>query len=367
MTLLHLQVTKPSWLASAGAIFRDMVGRVTKEELVSETDILLSNQMVGQVALEPKEIVGQGGWHNPQLLIPIKILIYPTDSEHQIALIRLVASLHLGEHGDVASQFGTSMTCEMLHSLPSVSPIGAKPSDGAARLLFSLTHEQIKHLETLRHTPNSNLYLRLVPTIVGLKKTGNASQIIGGEVRSTMGEGGWNRNYGIFSEVVHFWMASIGLVRIPLAEMNWAGGVLPGVGYDRFRLIEITLPSSPSRLVPDKAVELFEEARKKYDAGYPDDCIQKCREVIECLEQHLAVPPHQHTLGTAVARELGWPPAPAGRPRDHEAFLNEACKAYFALTSMAHHYPSTTSLLPADAHTSLILTASLLEYLGQLR
>ncbi len=30
-------------------------------------------------------------------------------------------------------------------------------------------------------------------------------------------------------------------------------------------------------------------------------------------------------------------------------------------------YPSTISLLPADAHTALLTTATLLEYLGQLR
>ncbi len=306
---------------------------------------------VGKAIVNPREIQGVGGWHNPYLHIPIKIQIFPTKKEEQIALIRLTASLHLTENPSPTDQFGARVSYDQVFNLPNVSPTGTAPSEGGVQLLFSLTHEQIKELEDLRHTPNSNLYLYLEPVIARMSETGQAYLTLGDQKHSI----------GLQSNLAYLWLATIGTLRIETAEMRWAENIFPGIGYDRFRLIEITLPSS-SRLVPDGAIDMLEKARRDYDTADYNGCVEYCRFAIEAVERHLSVPAHTHKLGDAVAGALGW-----NTDAEQCKFLNLACQAYFKLTSAAHHYPSTISLLPADAHTALLSTATLLEYLGQLR
>lgn len=322
------------------------------EKHMSEADITLgSNITVGKVILDPTEIKGVGGWHNPYLHIPIKIQLYASQKEECIAIIRLTASLQLTELQDITKQFGARVSYDLIYNLPNRSLDGTAPSEGGAQLLIGLTHEQIKQLEDLRHEPSSNLYLRLEPIIVRLRQTEEAYIALG------------NRqvNIGLQSDFAYLWLADIRALRIPMSEMKWAKKIYPGIGYDRFRLIEITLPSS-SRFVPDGAIEMFEKARRDYDSiDYPG-CVENCRHAIEAIEIHLSIPPHTHKLGDAVATVLGW-----NTDADQCKFLNQACKAYFGFTSAAHHYLGTISLLPADAHTALLSTATLLEYLGQLR
>lgn len=332
---------------------------------MEEQFISLHNLTIGKVLLDPADIRGEGGWYDPRLVVPIKINLNAQPEGREIIIVRLTASLHLDKATGQGNQFGVRINYDPILNMRLRSPAEGTSDDDLA-LHFNLTHEHIKLLEDMRHQPGKNLYLELEPIIVWNKHTGNEAKYIQGQRVISPQDGGWSTNVGLFSDFAYFWQATIRMLPLEFVKMKWAESIFPGVGFDRFRLLEIALPSS-STLVPDNAITLFENARKDYDSANYNGCVEKCREVIECLEQHLAVPAHQHTLGTAVARELHWPPSPGGRPIDHEAFLNHACKAYFALTSMAHHYPSSVSLLPADAHTSLLSIATLLEYLGQLQ
>ncbi len=315
-----------------------------------EANITLHSIPVGKVILDPRGVQSVGDWHNPYLHIPIKIQLYAREEGEHIALIRLTASLHLTEYQDITNQFGAKVSYDLIYNLQNRSPIGTAPTEGDAQLLFSLTHEQIKQLDDIRHKPNSVLYLHLEPIIVRIRQTEQASLTLGNQQYSI----------GLQSDFTYLWLAAIGTLRIETAEMKWTENIFPGIGYDRFRLIEIVLPSS-SRLVPDDAIEMFEKARHDYDAANYNGCVEKCRFAIEAIERHLSVPTG-HKLGDAIAGALGW-----STGAEQCSFLNQACKAYYSLTSAAHHYPSTISLLPADAHTSLLAIATLLEYLGQLR
>ncbi len=139
---------------------------------MSEAAITVGNQYpVGKVILDPREIRGAGDWHNPYLCIPIKIQIYAREEGEFIALIRLTASLHLTEYKGINNQFGAKVSYDLIYNLPNRSLIGTTPSEGDVQLLFSLTHEQIKQLDDLRHKPNSILYLHLEPIIVRIRQT----------------------------------------------------------------------------------------------------------------------------------------------------------------------------------------------------
>jgi hypothetical protein len=143
--------------------------------------------------------------------------------------------------------------------------------------------------------------------------------------------------------------------------MKWIENILPGIGYDHYRLVEVSLPTS-NTLVPDSAIEHFKDAKKAYDGGSNQECLRVCRLALEEIEDHLDVQKHQ--LGAAITKRLGW----TSQPETEQAkFLNNSWSGLYVLANAAGHSPSTKSLLPADAHTGLLLIATILEYLGQLQ
>lgn len=320
---------------------------------MSEAYITLGSQlMVGKVIVDPKEIRGTGGWHNPFLHIPIKIQMYARDKGEQIALIRLTASLHLTETKDVNNQFGASVSYDLIYNMPNRSTIGLVPTEGGAQLLFSLTHEQIKQLEDLRHQPNSNLYLYLEPIIVRMKQS-EQIYLSAGEQRVGV---------GLHSDFGYSWLAAIGNLRIEIAEMKWTENIFPNIGYNLYRLVEVRLPSS-NILVPEQAIEYFKAAKKSYDEGNNQECLRVCRLALEEIKKHLQIRDHQ--LGTAVTKILGWPNKP--ELTEQAKFMNNTWPGLYILANAANHTPSNLSLLPADAHTGLLSIAIMLEYLGQLQ
>ena len=330
---------------------------------MEETDIRVSHLGVGKVRLDPADIRGEGGEHDPRLVIPIKIEIYQQPLKHQIAIIHLDATLHTSEHPNDSNQFALQYSSDRLYNMPLRSTVGGS-STTDIELRFSLTHAQLKALENMRHEAGKNLHLRIDPVVVWIKHTGNNQGLVAGT--STLEEDGWDVNAGMFSDFAFFWLPRVGTLRLNLAGMDWVGKIYPGMGYDNFRLLEVKLPASGNHLVPASAIEHFKEAKNDYDKGMYRECLMKCRLVYEAVENELEARLNfrfgrEHKLGEAVTMELGWT---AGS--EQETFLNGAWKPLYVMANASAHTPSTRSLLPADAHITLILTAALLEYLAQL-
>jgi len=330
---------------------------------MEETDIKVCHLAIGKVQLDPADARGEGGEHDPRLVIPIKIELHPQPLEHQVAIVRLSATLHLSEHPQDSNQFAAKMSTDTLYNMPFRSvPLGS--SSTMTELRFSLTHAQLKDLETMRHEPGKNLFLRIDPVIVWIKHTGNNQGIVAGV--PTLEESGWVIDAGMLSDFAFFWLPFIGTLRLNLARMDWVGKIYPGMGYDNFRLLEVKLPQAGNRLVPAGVVEHFKEAKDAYDRGMYRECLRNCRLVHEAVENELEGRlsyrfGRDHKLGEAVTQDLGWTPG-----SEQETFLNGMWKPLYVMANASTHTPSTKSLLPADAHIALILTAALLEYLAQL-
>ena len=221
---------------------------------MSEAAITVGNGIpVGNVIVDPGAIKGVGSWHNPYLYIPIKIQMYGRKEGEHIALIRLTATMHLKETIDINNQFGDRVVYDLLFNMAHRSTVATKPAEGDVQLLFSLTHEQIKKLDDIRRTEGSELFLHLEPIVVGLRQTEQAVLTLG-EQRA---------NVSLLSDFAYYWLASIGTLRIKTAEMKWAEDIFPNIGYDRYRLVEVSLPTSDI-LVPQEAIEYFQKAKKYY-------------------------------------------------------------------------------------------------------
>ena len=93
-------------------------------------------------------------------------------------------------------------------------------------------------------------------------------------------------DWGLQSDFAYPWLAAIGTLRIETAEMKWTETIFPNIGYDRYRLVEVSLPSS-NILVPEQAIEYFKKAKKYYDEGNNTECLRECRLALEEIEKHL--------------------------------------------------------------------------------
>jgi len=74
--------------------------------------------------------------------------------------------------------------------------------------------------------------------------------------------------------------------------MKWAEDIFPNIGYDRYRLVEVSLPTSDI-LVPKEAIEYFQKAKKYFDEGNNIECLRECRLALEEIEKHLKVQSHE--------------------------------------------------------------------------
>lgn len=336
--------------------------------MVVESTITVGNATIGKIRLDPTDIRGEGNGHDPRLVIPIKIELHPKPLQHQIVIVRLSASLQLNETTGQNAQFASKITNDTIYNMP-IRSVDTGTSEGSLELHFNLTHAQLKALENMRHEPGKKLYLRFEPIIAWNKFTGNSMGVRTGE--ATIGAGGWSTDVGMFSDLAIFWNPAAGLLPLILAEMKWVEKIFPGVGYDNFRLIEVKLPISSARFIPEDAVGHFKKAMQNYDRGVPEDSLRECRLAHEAIENEIETRlsaelgrvyklGRDHKLGEAIALDLGWTP-----DSEQQKFVDGAWKPLYVMANASSHTPSTKSLLPADAHAVLLSTAVMLEYLAQ--
>ena len=97
---------------------------------MEEVDIRVSNMGVGKVRLDPAEIRGEGGEHDPRLVIPIKVELYQQSPEHQIAILRLSAPLHLDQYPNHSNQFASTISYDTIYNMP-LRSVNNGPSNGS--------------------------------------------------------------------------------------------------------------------------------------------------------------------------------------------------------------------------------------------
>lgn len=321
----------------------------------------VSGPRVGEVRLDSTQLRGEGGWADPRLVLPLTLVMQQQPIHHQIALTRLTASLHTAQPPAPSTQLGGAATLTLLENMPCLS-VSAGPNEQHPEVRIPITQPLVARLEALRHAAPEgrlSLYLHLEGTFVWLRHTGNSGAQ--GAAESTLGEGGWDTSVGLFSEMLPFWNSFIAPLRIEIEPRVWVEQVLPGVGYDQVRLVELNLANIPALgILPSQ----FDEARRKYDAGDYPGCVATCRSIQTAWEQHVGAT-RKTPLATTLAEHLHWP------PKDwHTAMLDAMWKGYADMVNAPHHPEQEPPPLPptaADARFCLLFTAIISEYLDRLR
>lgn len=163
---------------------------------------------------------------------------------------------------------------------------------------------------------------------------------------------------GLTSELWHLWETSIEPLRLQLRREDWADQILPGLGADSVRLIAVRLPATTKVLGPE-TIAAFDAARGAYDAGHYRAAVQACRDLRDAVQVHLGAV-SGNRVAEQVAERLGWPDdSPAKK------LLDNLWGTLVDVSSAAHHQPGRR-LAAADARATILLAATVIEYLTHL-
>lgn len=327
---------------------------------VASATISISNHGVGRAQVDPATIRGEGDAHDARLVVPVSLEMHPQPAEEQLALIRLSGSLHTDQMAAPQSRIGLPDSCDLIYNVPIRSvPQGSMPHTIEFR--FPLSTRVIEKLEKQRHAApdrEAALYLHLEPILAWLHTApGNVAVISTPEE-----ETGRNlaARFALHSEMSIFWLPRIDPLLLAVDTSQWVGNVLPGLGYDRVRLIEVVLP--PSLPPMANAGARFDALRRALDSRRYVDAVAASRDILSAWSSYLGAN-KQKPVATIVGQRLGWP---EGDRR--YALLDSLWKALTDLANVPHH-PEGQVLafepLAADARLQLLLIVAVSEYLSE--
>lgn len=322
-------------------------------------EISLFGQSIGTVFVDGTTIRGEGGPINPQLVVPLEIQLNDQPDEAMLAIARLRSLLGTGQGVQAATAVCPPACVDLIGTNPAFR-VASRPSGQykeQVELRFFLTPAQVEELERRRHASRADVFclsLALEPTVVGLKNFN----------RNTAGKppapGVWDAKYGMYAELAWFWAVNgPSALRVDVETSTWVRNVLPGLGYDRLRLIEITLPP-PLPDQPSAGAE-FDKAKAALDTRRYEDCVAACRGLLTMWKQGSGATDGKR-LAEVVAKRLGWADGDARRQ-----FLDVLWKAATDFVNAPHHPEGGGQGGPLDhrdARLTLMMTALLSEYLG---
>jgi hypothetical protein len=296
---------------------------------------------------------GEGGPLHPQLVVPLTIEMASMPAEAMVATIWVRCTLlTMAIPRSVVTQPATEM---LMEGFPARSLPHGAPSH-TAQLRFFLTPSELEALERHRHAASGDpfmLYLGVEAVVAGLR---THNQVNPGQ---PIEPSAWDHSFGLVSEVLPFWNTRIEPVWVGIEQSTWIREVLPGLGYDGSRLIEIDFPPS----LPDhpSAAGEWDKARRAFDERRYGDCVAECRDVLSMWNRQLGAT-KTRPLATVIGEKRGWP---AGDSR--LAFLDAVWKAATDVMNVPHHPEGRTAAQQfeaADARLMLLVTAALSGYVN---
>jgi len=168
----------------------------------------------------------------------------------------------------------------------------------------------------------------------------------------------WDMNLGLYSEVLPFWDSRIDVTLIQVEQSRWVTDVLPGLGYNRIRLLEMTFP--PPLPGHTSAVAQFDKAKRALDERRYGDCILGCRGLLNMWERQLGATAKKR-IAEVVAADGAWPEGDIRRD-----LLDTLWKEVGDVANAPHHPEEDVNaeiFEGRDARLVLMLTATLSEYL----
>jgi hypothetical protein len=321
---------------------------------VDKQDILLNGgRIVGTASVDGGAVRGEGGPIRPQLIVPVTIQMNPQADEAMLAVVWLFARLATDKYASPHGVICQPISHQLMSGFP-VRSLQHVANEHTEHLRFFLTPAEVEDVERRRHAAHSEvfqLYLCLDPVVAGIKTYNSFGP--GQEREQTP----WGIQFGMFSQVLPFWTSRVDPVWVHIEQSTWVRNVLPGLGYDRLRLLELTFPPP----LPDhgNAATQFDKAKRALDERRYDDCIQECRGLLNMWEKQYGATT-RNLIADVVKGDRGWPEGDI-----RHGLLDTLWKKIGNVANAPHHPESDVNpeiFNDRDARLILLLTAALSEY-----
>lgn len=323
---------------------------------IQKASIRVGSRFVGEVWVDGGTVRGEGGPARPQLVVPLTVTMQNAPEESMVAVLSVRASLSTSDNQSPHTLISSRVTEMLIDNMPIRSlPSGSR--DLQVWLRFVLTDDEVERLELRRHADAEEmftLFMSVEAVVAAVVATHN--QVRAGETPTATP---WDYNFGMFSELQPFWNTQVDTVRIAIEQSRWVRDVLPGLGYDRRRLLELVFPPP----LPDhkSAAREWDKARKAYDTKRYGDCVAECRDLLSMWRTQFGATA-KNPIANVIADRNQWT-ATDNRRR----FLADLWKSATDVANVEHHpegTPDEQYFDAADARLILLLTAALSEYLG---
>jgi hypothetical protein len=265
-----------------------------------------------------------------------------------IAVTSLTATLG----ADLYPAPGNGICGEISVPLESGFPVKSQTSanNHTVDVRFVLSTAEVEAIESRRHASTSDvfvLYLGLDIVVSALRSHNGTAT----------GQTEGNSHAGMYAEVFQFWTTQVQPIQINIEQSTWVNNVLPGLGYDRLRLVELNFP--PPLPDHDNAATQFDKAKRALDERRYDDCIKECRGLIKMWEKQYGATAN-YPIADIVARDRLWV---EGDERRELVFT--LWQRVSRIVSVPHHSEGDAPLAfeRRDAKLVLVLVAALSEYL----
>jgi hypothetical protein len=299
-------------------------------------EIQADGSRVGKISMEIQNVIGEGGPDYPRLRVPVEISLSPLQRAMapQVKWFPLTLLQLAGELNVAHVRIGQFQETLALYS----------------------------NNPTYPNTTTTGIHVPLDPFRVGR---------IEGRRRGELTLSFWfSPLLAIHTEsgqVERFAYISCEL-SIPMPQSHWIDKVLPGLGYGKIELVEISIPETALPEIFSKAVEELNHAKRFLNEGSNGDCVARCRNIIQLIVDSKKVKmPEGETLtfpkrvDAFVEQHLGQLLAESKR----EAFAS-LLKTLWSFTSIPHHPAPPEYFNRGDAELCLRSAAALLAYGGRL-
>ncbi|MGH2853063.1 MAG: hypothetical protein ACRDLF_02580 [Solirubrobacteraceae bacterium] len=310
---------------------------------MNEAYIRVTNTPAGKLSVVPSEVRGDTESLAPALIVPVSVELFPRDGQ-TVVLDRLAATLWTAPAQGPRRRLGLPA---VIHNGERGGLLVSEATPGnphRVELRFELLDHGLRALdEHFQNCQAPHAELTLYP---------EARLGIAPAFPQDVNERGTLELVQCAKPLAHE-------LRFPVAREQWAREIGPALGHDRQRLVSVRLPSADGPLGREVVVS-YNDASRAYDRAEWLECIQKCRDVRNRIEQSV----RQHDgerVAQAVARRLG---TDEDDPRIK--FLDGAWQALADLTSASHHIDRRDRLEAATAHAALLVTATMVQHVAEL-
>jgi len=321
---------------------------------INKQHITVSNRIIGSMWVDGGAIRGDGGVLQPHLIVPLTIEMGPMPADAMIAVVWVRAQILTDR--PPATPITKPVTDILLDGFPARS-LPNSANDHTVDLRIFLSPAELAALEKHRHGATTDpfvLYLGIEAVAAGMR---TFNEIRPGDPQEPSP---WNQQFGLVSALMPFWNTRVDPLWVNIEQSTWIRQVLPGLGYDASRLVEIEFPQAlPGH--PGAAAE-WDKARRAFDERRYGDCVAECRDLLSMWKRQFGAT-KERPLATALAERRSWPDGDGRR-----AFIDSVWKASTDFTNAPHHpegEAASQHFDAADARLVLLLTGALSAYLSE--